>query len=87
MQTLELNTLAAPLRDALRAANGEPLLLTDDGQPRYVVRRLVDDDLADEIIAQHPDFLASIQSARQQKAEGKVKALAEIRAKYAQPDE
>ena len=41
-----------------------------------------EDDLADELIAHHPDFQASVERARQQKEAGKVKTLAELRAKY-----
>ena len=87
MQTLELANWAVPLREALQAANGEPLVITEDGLPKYVVRSLVDDDLADELISLHPEFLASIQAARQHKAEGKVKTLAEVKAKYAKSSE
>jgi len=82
MQTLELANWAVPLREALQAANGEPLVITEDGLPKYVVRSLVDDDLADELISLHPEFLASIQAARRHKAEGKVKTLAEVKAEY-----
>ena len=87
MQTLELTALAASVRDALRVAEGEPLVLTESGEPKYVVRSLVEDDLADELIALDPDFLASIQLARQQKAEGRVKSLAEARRLYTSSDE
>ena len=41
-----------------------------------------EDDLADELIAQHPAFQATVERARQQKAAGKVEALAELREKY-----
>ena len=87
MQTLELASLGATVREALLAANGEPLLLTESGQPVYVVRSLADDDLADELIALHPEFLASIQRARQQKIEGQVKTLGEARSQYDASDE
>jgi hypothetical protein len=59
----------------------------EKGQPILVVRSLLEDDMADELIAQHPDFAASVERARQQKAAGQTKTLAEIRQKYAQREE
>ena len=41
-----------------------------------------DAHLADELIAQNPAFQSTVERARQQKAAGKVKTLAELRAKY-----
>ena len=38
--------------------------------------------LLDDLIVQNPAFAASIKRARQQKAEGKVRSLAEVRTKY-----
>ena len=51
-------------------------------EPQAVPHNSSEDDLADELIAQHPAFQASIERARQQKAAGKVKTLAELREKY-----
>jgi hypothetical protein len=74
--------LSETLRKQILKAIEEPVLLTDHGEPIFVVRSLLEDDLADELIAQHPDFQASIERARRQKAAGKVKSLAELREKY-----
>jgi hypothetical protein len=82
MRVLEIEKLDNSIQDALHSANGEPILLMQDGEPAFVIRK-IDDDLADELIAHNPQFLASIQLARQQKAEGKVKTLADMRGKYA----
>ena len=87
IQTIELTTLDASLSDALKAAQDEPIVLTERVRPAYVVRSLVDDDSADDLIALHPDFLASIRLARQQKTEGKVKTLAETRKQYTPSNE
>ncbi len=87
MLTFELKNLSAALRDALQAAHEEPIVLTDSGRPAYVIRSLADDDVADDLLTRHPEFLASIRLARQQKAEGKVKTLAEARKQYTSPDE
>lgn len=40
-------------------------------------------EIADELIAQHPEFKASIEQAHKQKAEGQIKTLEELRRKYA----
>jgi len=39
------------------------------------------------LLTSNPDFLASIQIARQQKAQGRVKTLAELREQYNSSDE
>jgi len=70
------------VRDQVLRALQEPVLVTDDGKPILVVRSLLDDEAVDDLIAQHPAFKASIKRARQQKAMGKVKMLAELREKY-----
>ena len=79
---IEIETLDLSLQDIIEAAHNEPLVLTREGKPVYVVRSLLDDDLADDLIALHPDFIDSIKQARQQKLTGDTKTLAEIRAEY-----
>jgi hypothetical protein len=82
MTTIALESLSEALRKQVLKAIEEPVLVTDEGKPILVVRSLLEDDVADELIAQHPAFQASIERARQQKAAGKVKTLAELREKY-----
>ena len=82
MTTIALENLSKVVRDQVLQALQEPVLVTDEGKPILVVRNLLEDDVADDLIARHPAFRASIERARQQKAEGKVKTLAELRAKY-----
>jgi hypothetical protein len=84
--TIELETLDVKLQDLIEAAHDEPLVLTRQGKPAYIVRSLLDDDLADDLIALHPEFIESIERARQQKEAGQTKTLAEIRAKYTQSE-
>jgi hypothetical protein len=83
MRTIALESLSMAVRSRVLKAIEEPVLLTDNGEPILVVRSLLDDDVADELIAQHPAFQASVERARQQKAAGQVKTLAELRQKYA----
>ena len=79
---IEIETLDLTLQDSIEAAQNEPIVLTRAGKPVYIVRSLLDDDLADDLIALHPDFINSINQARQQKATGHTKTLSEIRAEY-----
>jgi hypothetical protein len=80
--TIELETLDVDLQDVLESVQDEPIILTRQGKPVYIVRSLLDDDLADDLIALNPDFIDSIARARQQKVAGQTKTLAEIRTEY-----
>ncbi len=82
MTTIALEGLSETLRKQILKAIEEPVLVTDHGEPIFVVCSLLEDGLADELIAQHPAFQASIERARQQKARGGVKTLAELEEKY-----
>ena len=82
MTTIALESLSKTVRDQVLQALQGPVLVTDDGKPILVVRSLLDDEAVDDLIAQHPAFKASIKRARQQKAMGQVKTLAELREKY-----
>ena len=82
MKTIDLDMLDAELRERFLAAVTEPVLVTEHERPVLVIRNLVDDEAADELIAQNPMFLDSIRRAREDKAQGRVRQLAELRAKY-----
>ena len=43
---------------------------------------MIDDDAADDLIAQNPRFLDSLRRAREEKTQGRVRLLAELRTKY-----
>jgi hypothetical protein len=82
MKVIELETLDVELRDQVLGAMTEPVLITEHDHPLLVIRSLLDDDTADDLIIRHPAFQASIRRARQQKDEGRVRRLAELRQKY-----
>ena len=82
MKTLRIESLDERLQRKIRKAREEPLVLTDRGTPVLVVRNLLDDDLADDLIAESPAFRKTVEQARKQKALGRVKTLAEVRRKY-----
>ena len=86
MRVIELETLDTELQRRLLAASLELVFVTEHHRPVLVVRSLADDDAADELIAQHPDFQDSIRRARQQKRDGQVYTLAELRAVYETPE-
>ncbi len=82
MKTLEMESLDAALRRRIRKAKKEPLVVRYRGNPILVIRDFVDDDVADELIAQSPTFRRTVKLARKQKILGHVKTLAELRRKY-----
>jgi len=82
MRTVEMKSLDPVLQRKLRRAKKEPVVLTDHGSPAFVVRDLLDDDVADELIAESPEFRKTVRLARRQKALGQVKTLTELRRKY-----
>jgi len=82
MKTIELDTLDAQLQDRILAAVAEPILITDRKRPVLVIRSLLDDDVADDLIARHPAFLATIRRAREQKTAGHTRRLEDVRQKY-----
>ena len=83
MRRMALESLSKAIRSRVLQAVEEPVLLTDRGKPVLVIHNLLEDDIADELIVQHPSFQASVRRAREQKAAGRVKTLAEVRQKYA----
>lgn len=82
MKVIKLDTLEDELQDQLLGAATEAVVITQHDRPILIVRSLLDDDIADDLIAQHPTFLESIQAARRQKAQGQVRRLADLRQKY-----
>jgi hypothetical protein len=90
VKVIELDTIDPGLRDQMLAATSGPVIITEHDRPLLVIRSLLDDDAADELIAEQPEFQESIRRARQQAAHGQVKTLAELREQYsserAQPD-
>ena len=82
MKEIALSSLSKATRSRILQAIEEPVLVTDDGEPILIIRGLLEDDVLDELIAQHPAFQESLERARQQKAAGQVKTLKELRQKY-----
>lgn len=87
MKTMTIESLNDDARSRVMDALSEPVLLTESGEPLLIIMNLADEDVVDDLIVRHPGFRASVEQARQQKARGQVKTLAEIRRKYAQESE
>jgi hypothetical protein len=83
MRTLKIESLDEGMQRKMLKARQEPVVVTERGSPVLVVRNLLDDDMADDLIAQNPEFRKTIRLARKQKALGRVKSLVEVRRKYA----
>lgn len=81
-QILELESLDPKLRQAIESSDSAPVLILENGRPAYILRSLTDNDEIDELVAQSPLFLATIEQARRQKVAGRIKTLREIQAKY-----
>lgn len=75
---VEATTIAESALDAIRPFDRAQIV---------VIRNLLDDDDADDLIAMHPEFQQSIRNARRQKAAGLVRSLADLRQKYALEEE
>jgi len=82
MNTLKIETLDDQSQRKILKAKRKPLVLTAQGSPVLVVRNVLDDDVADDLIAENPEFRRTIELARKQKAQGLVKSLTELRRKY-----
>ena len=79
LKVISVEQFATDPKKALRRARRKPLLVRAPGLPTMVLRPLVDDDLADEIIVKNPRFRASIKKALKNREAGKGIPLAEVR--------
>lgn len=82
MKRLKIETLDNESQRKILKAKRKRLVLTAQGSPVLVVRNVLDDDVADDLIAENPEFRRTIELARKQKAEGLVKSLTELRRKF-----
>ena len=80
-KTVSVDELELKTRKVVALARRNPVLVCAPGQPTLVLRRVVDDDLADELVCQHPSVRASVRQARKDCAEGRGISLAETRRK------
>ncbi len=79
LKTFSMAQLAADTSRIVRHAKKGPILVRGAAGGTLVVRRLVDDELADELISKNPRFRATIRKARRNFAAGKGIPLADLR--------
>jgi hypothetical protein len=71
LRTVSLEKLGLETGRIVRLARKHAVLVRAPGQPTLVIRHLADDDLADELVVEHPAFRASIRRARRNRLKGK----------------
>lgn len=70
-RTVSVEQLGLETAKVVGQARRSPILVRDAQGGTLVLRALADDDIADELIVQHPKFRASIRRARRNRAAGK----------------
>jgi hypothetical protein len=78
-KTVSQATFARETGKLLKVAQTRPVLVKATGKPTLVIRRLADDDLADELIVRHPKFRASVRKARANLRAGRYVTLEEAK--------
>ena len=79
LKTVTVEQLALETRKVVREARKRPVVVQSTGQPSLILRPLLDDDAADDLLVQNPRLRASIRAARRRHAAGKSIPLAEVR--------
>ena len=79
LKMVTVEQLALETRKVVDDARKRPIVVQSEGKDPLILRRLVDDDAADELLIQNPRFRAGIRAARRRHAAGKSIPLAEAR--------
>jgi hypothetical protein len=79
LKTISIEELAMETAKVVGQARKGPVLLRSPGQATLVLRPLVDDDIADELVIANPAFRASIRRARRRRRAGRGIPLLEAR--------
>ena len=79
LKTVSTKQLSEETSKIIGQTRKGPVLVRDASGNTLVLRRLIDDELADELLVKHPKFRASIRRARRRLAAGKGIPLAEVR--------
>ena len=71
------------LRDAVKlAGNGETVLLTEDGEGRYILGAVDDLELEAFSLSHNPDFMAYLDSCRERGRREGTKTLDEVKREF-----
>jgi hypothetical protein len=79
LKTVTANDLAVATTKVLKAARKQPVIVRTPGEAALILRPLVDDDAADDLLVGSRAFRASVRAARRRRAAGKGIPLAEAR--------
>ena len=79
LKTVTANDLAVATTKVLRAARKQAVIVRTPGEAALILRPLVDDDAADDLLVGSRTFRASIRAARRRRVAGKGITLAEAR--------
>jgi PHD/YefM family antitoxin component YafN of YafNO toxin-antitoxin module len=81
LKTVSVEQLGLETAKVVDEARKHPVVVRSPGKPALILRRLVEDDAADELVIQSPEFRASIRAARHRRAAGKGISLAAARSR------
>jgi hypothetical protein len=79
LKAIDIEQLGTRGGNVVRQARKKPVIIREQNADTFVVRRLVDDDLADDFLIKNPRFRASLKAAMKRCAAGKDIPLAEVR--------
>jgi hypothetical protein len=79
LKSVTVEQLGLETAKVLNEARKTPVVVRSPGKASLILRRLVDDDAADELLIRSPSFRATIRAARRRRSAGKGIPLAEAR--------
>lgn len=79
LKTVSVEQLGLETAKVVNDARRSPVVVRAPGKPPLILRPLVDDDAADQLLLHNPMFRAGIRAARRRRAAGKGIPLAEAR--------
>jgi hypothetical protein len=79
LKTVSVDQLALETGRVVSEARKRPVLVRAPGEVALILRALVDDDMADELLIRSRAFRASVRAARRRRQAGKGIPLAEAR--------
>ena len=82
LKTVTVEQLGLETEKVVNAARKHPVVVKSNGKPSLILRPLLDDDAADELLVQNPRFRAGIRAARRRHAAGKSIPLSQVRKRF-----
>jgi hypothetical protein len=79
LKTVSVKQLARETETVVTEARKRPVVVRDGRKVALILRPLVDDDTADELLLRSPSFRNSVRAARRRRAAGKGISLAQAR--------